>query len=507
MKNKSSKKLIAKIILSVILTIIILVGILALFSAKWYIKVYGDVGFDSILYTLLSDLNGTSSDLVFNFINNALIPTVLLTAVVCFLLFFKNKKKLELRVTKSFKLTLFPISRPICCVLAIALSLSTTLIAIRTVGADDYIRSVSKQSTVFEDYYVEPTSENVIFPEQKRNLIYIYLESMETTYMSTELTGAMTENLIPELTDLAINNINFSHNDSIGGFPQIHGTSHTVASLVSQTSGVPLKLPKGFSLNALNSDSFLPGLSTITDVLSDAGYYQAFMCGSDFSYANRDVYYNQHSIDRIYDYKTAKTDGIIPDYYYAWWGMEDKYVFEYAKQELLKISQQDQPFSFNLLTADTHHVGGYPCELCKNEYTEQYNNVIACSSRQVYNFIEWLEQQDFYDNTTIVIVGDHQTMDAEYMARNVDDNYTRHMYNCIINSAVLTENTKNRQFLATDMFPTTLAAMGCTIVGDRLGLGTNLFSESDTLAEQMGADIFSDELSKWSNYYFVNFYN
>ena len=36
------------------------------------------------------------------------------------------------------------------------------------------------------------------------------------------------------------------------------------------------------------------------------------------------------------------------------------------------------------------------------------------------------------------------------------------------------------------MYPTILASMGATIEGDRLGLGTNLFSSQETLIEQLG---------------------
>jgi phosphoglycerol transferase len=52
-----------------------------------------------------------------------------------------------------------------------------------------------------------------------------------------------------------------------------------------------------------------------------------------------------------------------------------------------------------------------------------------------------------------------------------------------------------------DLFPSTLAAMGCTIEGERLGLGTNLFSAQDTLAERMGLLALNKEISKRSEYY------
>lgn len=68
-----------------------------------------------------------------------------------------------------------------------------------------------------------------------------------------------------------------------------------------------------------------------------------------------------------------------------------------------------------MLTVDTHFTDGYLCDLCDDEYDDQYSNVMACSSKQVAEFVEWVQEQDFYENTTIVISGDHLTMDSDYL--------------------------------------------------------------------------------------------
>jgi phosphoglycerol transferase len=185
--------------------------------------------------------------------------------------------------------------------------------------------------------------------------------------------------------------------------------------------------------------------------------------------------------------------------------MEDKYLFEYARQELTEISQKEEPFAFTMLTVDTHHIGGYVCEYCGSEHDEQYENVMSCSSRQVLEFVEWLEQQPFYEDTTIIVTGDHLSMDKGYFNRNVDEDYVRRSYNCFINSAVDTQFDENRQFSALDMFPTTLAAMGCTIEGEYLGLGVNLFSGKPTLIELMGYERFDRQLTMSSDYYAEHF--
>lgn len=85
---------------------------------------------------------------------------------------------------------------------------------------------------------------------------------------------------------------------------------------------------------------------------------------------------------------------------------------------------------------------------------------------------------------------------------NVDNNYERVVYNAFINSRVLPVNNKNRVFTTMDMFPTTLAALGVSIEGDRLGLGTNLFSSKKTIPEEIGLDNFNKELKKSSDYYY-----
>jgi phosphoglycerol transferase len=97
-------------------------------------------------------------------------------------------------------------------------------------------------------------------------------------------------------------------------------------------------------------------------------------------------------------------------------------------------------------------------------------------------------------------------MDNGYFDRNVDDDYQRMMYNCFINTAATATHVHNRKWAAVDLFPTTLAAIGCTIEGNRLGLGTNLYSNLATLAERMGFEKFNNELEKSSDYYETNFF-
>ena len=368
----------------------------------------------------------------------------------------------------------------------------------------DFLANRMQKTKIYEEYYVEPSKAVLTFPEQKRNLIYIYLESMENTYMSQEHGGAEYAEFIPELYEIQMNNTNFAVDGHVNGAVSIYGTEWTMGALVAQSCGIPLNML--IDGNALGEYTDLyPGAYSLGQILEQQGYNQVFMMGSAGGFAGRDTFFRKHGNYEIMDYYYAIDAGWIDPDYYVWWGYEDEKLFDHAKKELLKLADQDAPFNFTLLTVDTHFVGGYSCELCEDIFGgDQYANVIACSSRQVNEFVHWIEEQEFYSNTTIVICGDHPTMDMEYM--NVStagrvNGYTRKVYTAIINPVNEYELDYDRQFATIDMYPTTLASLGVQIEGERLALGTNLFSEEPTLIEIMGSEQMNAELAKCSKYY------
>ncbi len=470
-----------------LLCILSLLAWVVFFAVAWYCRIYGDTGFDSVIFTLISSMEGTDSGLIFSYLLEGLLP-----AVICAL---------------GQWLGLYLLRRPsrlVIRLLSLVLSLALLTVSTLQIGLIQFFYARMQQSTLYETEYVDPNTVDIQFPERKRNLIYIYLESMETTFLDQSLGGAIEVNLIPELTELAQNHVNFSHNDSVGGLVELPGLTWSMAAMIAQTAGVPMVLPrhtKHWHKASGSEAAFLPGLTALGDILAQNGYYQTLMMGCDSNYGGESAYAMTHRMDKIYDLYTGRQDGIVPEDYFAWWGFEDKHLFAYAKQELMKISQGDQPFAFTLLTMDTHHIDGYNCSLCSSDRAEPYENVFSCASRQVAAFVQWIQAQPFYENTTIVITGDHFSMDAQYFSRNVEKSYARHGYNCILNAPIQASNTKNRIFSSLDMFPTTLAALGCQIQGDRLGLGVNLFSELDTLPEAYGLDAFCAELSKSTAYF------
>lgn len=484
-------------LIQMLCTALAFASFLGFFSARWFVTLYGRIGFDSILFTLSASLGGVQAGLILRYLLTALLPALICTGVLSAALIFQIWRK-------NGKFQSAPEKRPLPLILPVMLCLGLLVFAAYDVELVDYLCNQVTNSDLYETEYVDPDTIEIQFPDEKQNLIYIYLESMETSYLSREQGGAMDVNLIPELYNLAAENICFSDSGrEVGGFYTTAGATWTIGAMVSQTAGIPLKTPTE-DVNKYGSagEAFLPGVTTLTDILEDAGYTQALMVGSDANFGGRKPYFLQHGSDHVYDLYTARTDRIVSKDYFVWWGMEDKYLFKYAKEELTEIAESDEPFAFTMLTVDTHHVGGYQCEFCEESASgESYDQSISCSSQQVEEFVDWVQDQDFYEDTTIIIVGDHESMDNGYFERNVDEDYQRLMYNCFINAEAEPLKTTHRLFCGVDLFPTTLAAIGCEIEGDRLGLGTNLFSAKPTLTEKFGFDRFNDELAKSSDYY------
>ena len=223
------------------------------------------------------------------------------------------------------------------------------------------------------------------------------------------------------------------------------------------------------------------------------------MMGSYSKFGGRYEYLTTHGQYKIFDYEYALNQNLITEQESKWWGFEDDKLFDWSKQEIINLSKEDKPFNYIMLTADTHFPDGYLSENAEKKFNNQYENVYAYSSKKIYEFVSWIQEQPFYKNTTIVIIGDHLGMQDNFY--NTQEGYTRTVYNAIINPAIEETNSKNRVFTTMDMFPTILASIGVQIEGDKLGLGTNLYSGVPTLAETIGIQELDTELKKNSSFY------
>jgi len=483
----------------ILMIIISVLGFILYNLGNWVLDTWGLLSIDEIIFHLKVPLDGTNSDVVLDGINACVPLAVLVLFLSIFLIIGLRNKHGKCMIA------LFLVA-----VIACGSAGRAAYEVYDELDVKEYLVSQKKESHFIEQNYVDPRTTKITFPEQKRNLIYIYLESMESTFASKGDGGGLDFNCILELTTLAEENTNFSDSDKLGGGYPAYGGTWTMAGIFSQTSGIPIKNSEqtdDVNATLAEQSSFSSQARNLEDILADEGYNQCFMIGSDATFGGRRAYFESHGKGQteICDYNTAKENGQIPEDYYVWWGYEDQKLFANAQEKLTELSSKDEPFNFTMLTVDTHFEDGYVCEQCQNEFGDnQYANVMACSSRQVDAFVKWIQQQPFYENTTIVISGDHLTMDSDF-CNDVSEDYERSVYNVFINLPegldTSFEKTHSREFATLDMFPTTLAAMGVTIEGDRLALGVNLFSDEQTLTEQYGRKGLDKELMKKSKFY------
>lgn len=482
-KTKDILKNIGKVVSGIISVLAILIC----FSIKWMLETWANLTMDELVYHLNSPLEGTNSDMIWQYVFKCIVPTIIIIMVItAIMIIFKKKKKR---------------TGYICIVVLIA---SVTILVLygytawKKLDIGDYMSGQSEISSFIDDNYVDPKEVTLTFPEKKRNLIYIFLESMETAYSDEDNGGAFEKDVIPELTEIAQENKEFSGKDNkLNGGYSMPGTTWTMGAMFAQTSGLPLKI--SISANEMDTqDNFFPGITTIGDILSDAGYSQTLLLGSNATFGGRKLYFSEHGNYDIIDYNYAMEQGwLSTEEYPVWWGYDDQKLFEFAKNRLGELATQNEPFNLTMLTVDTHFEDGYVCDKCDDRFgNNQYANVMACSSKQVAEFVEWVQQQDFYENTTIVISGDHPTMDSDF-CEDVDESYTRKVYTAYINGGK-SELSNARNYTTMDAFPTTLAAIGVEIEGNRLGLGTNLFSSEQTLTERFGIEKEEKELNKQS---------
>lgn len=472
--------------------ILILICQLLFWGVRWVLSVWQNITADELVYHLMAPIKGTNRELIKDGILSWGVPALITVAVVIAGYFIIGR--FFGRTTRRRVFTG-------CILLSLLAGTFSVYRLDRELRLFDYFRNSAIDSDFIEQHYVPPQEVELTFPEQRRNLVYIYLESVEVTFADRACGGIFENNVIPELTGIALENEDFSGDgDTLNGALALPGSTYTMGALWAQSSGMPIKLD--VSINDMDTQSeFFPAVMTLGDILEEHGYVNELIVGSDADFGGRALYYRTHGNYRIFDYNEAIAQGRLPSGYHRWWGFEDEKLFSYAREELTALASTGEPFNLTILTADTHFEDGYVCDLCTDEFgDDQYSNVYACSSRQVAEFVEWISQQPYYENTTIVLSGDHPTMDADY-CEQVPWDYSRRTYTAYINAAVSAGNAREARLYSTmDNFPTTLAALGVDIPGDRLGLGTNLFSDTPTLLETYGVDVMTNELSRGSEF-------
>ena len=502
-RNKESadhqeKHFFSKWILPLLIFLLLIFSFFLYFSLQYLLDNWEELTVEEILYHIKSPMGGASEGLVQLFILSVLLPAVGLSALLIFFYFLPEKKFPLISRTIFFAKKKMYLG--FCFFIALLFFSLSIIDAWDSISLGSYLSSQLRSSKFIEENYVDPKGIELHFPEKKRNLIYIYMESTELTFMDEAHGGAFPDNLLPEMTALSKEGEDFSGaGESRNGGIALPGATWTMGAIFAQSTGLPLKI--SIEQNSMDSQkAFFPSVTAIQDILKEEGYTQKFLLGSVGYFGGRELYMKDHGDVKVEDFSYWKRKNKFPKDYWVNWGFEDEKLYSYAREELSNLAKEDKPFNLTLLTVDTHFPDGYVCRLCQNNYPDnQYANVYRCASRQVTDFVNWIKKQDFYENTTIVISGDHPTMDRDF-CDHIPKSYQRKVYTVFLNAAAKRKERNKREYATFDYFPTTLAAIGVEIPGNRLGLGTNLFSGESTLTEKFGKKEEKKELEERSDF-------
>ena len=181
-----------KKIKTIINYLFILIVFFVMFSANWLLTSYGDITVDELLFHIFVPIKATEKGLIYSFILKSAIPTFILTNIVFIILtctiteikkynFFEliirfKKRQITFNIKKNLILFMLFLTE-------ILVATCILYISMNKIQIFEYIKNQNTNSSFIKDNFVDSKRTNIVFPDKKKNLIYIYVESLESTYL------------------------------------------------------------------------------------------------------------------------------------------------------------------------------------------------------------------------------------------------------------------------------------------------------------------------------------
>lgn len=317
----------------------------------------------------------------------------------------------------------------------------------------------------FADAYVAPEAARLT-ARAPRNLVLVYVESLEDTYGDVRLWG---RDLLQPLRGIG--------GASFASYRPAPGATWTIAGMVATQCGVPLRVVSSldFKAGAADGPAFLPGATCLSDILHGFGYRNVFLGGAPLSFAGKGRFLRDHHYDEAYGRDEWEKSG-LPGEAFNFWGLYDEALYAQGKAKLAQLHRSGQPFNLTLLTLDTHNPDGFLSPGCRRRGVASFDRLVECASDQLADFLRFIEQGGYLEDTNVVVIGDHlavyNTVDATLRQAS-----ERRIYNRFIARELPPKNTDD--ILPFDLFPSIVEFIGIDVEGDRLGLGYSAFNAPD----------------------------
>lgn len=228
-----------------------------------------------------------------------------------------------------------------------------------------------------------------------KNLIIIQMESFQNFLIDLKIDG---QEVTPNMNKLVKENTYFKH------FYQMVGQGNTSdAEFVVNTS---FYIPYNEAATQNYPDKDLPSLPKL---MRDQGYDTATFHTNVVDFWNRGELYAAIGFNRYYDQKWFGTEDTV------FFGPSDEVLYKKTAEELDRMQQTGQPFYSQVISMTAHHPFTTPHEKDKIQLPERYqDNMVGDYLRaQSYadyalgQFIQDLKQKGIWDNSVVVIYGDH----------------------------------------------------------------------------------------------------
>lgn len=332
----------------------------------------------------------------------------------------------------------------------------------------------------FYEYYKEPKISGGL--NNKKNIVYIYLESLERTYFDENIFPG----LINGLKQLEKISINFTN------VLQVRGTGWTIAGITASQCGIPLVTPShGNSMSGM--DHFLPKAICLGDILKANDYGLYYLAGANINFAGKGKFLRTHGFDEVQG-ESELLPLLLDSNYKSNWGLYDDSLLNILYDRFIELSSQNESFALFSLTLDTHHPAGHKSKSCEEvKYGNGGNpilNSVACSDLLVTKFVKRILNSSYATNTVIVLSSDHLAL-RNTATKLLEKGRRKNLFLIIDPSQQPNKIDKLASML--DIAPTLLSVLGN---GNDLGLGRNLFEKQD-LSEQV--KYIHSNLVSWEN--------
>lgn len=243
--------------------------------------------------------------------------------------------------------------------------------------------------------YVPVNSHAAFGLAEGRHLFMIQVESLQNFTIGRSIGE---QEITPNLNELIKENAYFSN-----VFQQIGAGTTSDAEWIANTG----LYPEGMVpiVNSLNGKE-APSLSTI---LKKEGYGSATYHADDISFWNRNVLYP------VLGYQEVYSSEEIPEKEEVGYGPSDEVLFDFVLEKLSGQLEKHERFYSNIVTLTSHTPFILPEEMqyldlpesYVDAYTGNYLQSIRYADEQIGDFIGALKREGIYDESLIVLFGDH----------------------------------------------------------------------------------------------------